>query len=310
MRKSHKQRAGGKSTSTKAKSLIPYIGGKFKLLPKIIALIRFASAHHGLTAYREWCGGSGKVLMNLPPGLFEEERWYNDLNVGLSQLMETVGDPEGVYALQDILLLERDIGEGVFLKAKEEQMKAKNEPIMIGAANTFILATQSYAAAMESYDPSLDWDLDRIDSYYARIEQLQSFQEILDGVKVTSRNCFELLAECQHDDHAIVFLDPPYAPEVMRGKRHYGERSWGVWEHQMLVKLLLETEMKVVLSGYDTIHYSLLEEAGWTKIHLGEVAVSSSGASRVRANEFAWTSFDIPGELLDKVSEPEPPIHW
>ena len=309
MRKSRKRGAGGKSTSNKAKSLILYMGGKYKLLPKILSLVRFATAHHGLTSYREWCGGSGKVLMNLPPDLFEEERWYNDLNVGLAQLMAAVGDPEGVYALQDILF-ERDIGEGVFLTAKEEELMGENVSIMMSAANAFILSTQSYAASMKSYDPSLDWDLDRIAAYYARIEKLASFQEILDGIKVTSRNCLELLEECQHDDHAICFLDPPYTPEAMRGQNHYGERSWGVWEHQMLVMLLLETEMQVVLSGYDTAHYLPLEEAGWNKIHLGEIAVTSSGAARARANEFVWINFDIPDELLEKVSEPEPEIHW
>jgi len=224
--------------------------------------------------------------------------------------MAVAGDPVGVCELQSTLL-ERGIGEGVFLRALEGKWNSsKDLSIVNGAANTFILATQSYAAAMKSFDPSLNWDLDRVESYYSRVDALESIQEALEGVMVTQGDCLELLQESMHDAHALVYLDPPYAPETMRTQNHYRLNSWGAWEHQMLALLLEETTMKVILSGYDTIHYRRLEDAGWNKIHLGEVAVSSSGASRATAHEYLWINFDISEELFSKVSAPELPIPW
>lgn len=310
MSRSRRQRAGGHTNRTKTKSLIPYIGGKYRLVPKIVPIVEHAAKTYGLTACREWFGGGGRIQLNIPPDLFKDERWYNDKELGLAQLMAVVGDPVAVYELQSILL-ERGVGEDVFLRALEEKgIDDKGVSLVNGAANTFILATQSYAAAMKSFDPSLDWDLDRVDSYYSRVDALESIQEALEGVVVTQGDCLELLEKSKHDEHALVYLDPPYAPETMRTQGHYGDHSWGILEHKVLAYLLEETAMKVILSGYDTLHYRPLEEAGWDKIHLGEVAVSSSGASRVRANEYLWINFDIPEALLNKVSAPEPPIPW
>ncbi len=300
MSKLRKQRAGGRSTSTKTKSLIPFMGGKYKLASKIVPIITYAKDAFDLTAYREWCGGGGRILLNLLPDLFEE-RWYNDLDLGLAQLMAIVGDSDGVNLLKEILW-EAGVGQDVFLSAK--QSRENNENALMGAASTYIATTQSYAAGMTSYSNVLE-NYEHGENYYNRMETLESYQAILDGVKVTAGNCFELLEECQHDEFALLYLDPPYYPSSMKTQNHYGERSWDIFEHQILVVKLLETEMKAVLSGYDTDCYQPLVDAGWTKIHLGEVAVSSSGAARVKAHEYVWINFDIPDELLDKVSEPE-----
>lgn len=73
------------------RSLFPYTGGKTLLIPRLNAVIEDAVASYGLSDYREWTGGSGKVMLNLPEGLFEQY-WYNDIDQGVVDVMTAVGD--------------------------------------------------------------------------------------------------------------------------------------------------------------------------------------------------------------------------
>ncbi len=280
------------------RSVISYIGGKSQLIDHIVPLIEYAAQAYDLNSYYEWCGGGARMLLNLPITLFET-RWYNEADLGLCQLFACLGDRKYIYDLQ-ALLEEWGIGEEVFRRAKHAREHG-HLGMVEGAACAFVVAMQSYAASGSSFDTSLVSDKKRARSYSRRIDELDLFYGTLADVKVTHGDCFELLGH-GGNDKALVYLDPPYTPTEMASSDHYADRSWTSEDHERLVDLLLQTDMLVALSGYDNLIYQRLEEAGWRKIFLKEVSVSSSTTSRLRSREHIWMSFDIPSTLEEQVS--------
>lgn len=292
-------------------SVISYIGGKSQLISNIVPLIIYAANTYNLSSYYELCGGGARMLLNLPTALFQH-RSYNDMDRGLCSLFACLGDKRYLYDLM-AMLEDLGVGEDVFLRAKhareyEAQMQSQGSDFGLGivtsAAYAFILAMQSRAADMESFDFSRVKDQKRLRSYFKRVRELDLFYPTLEDIEVTHGDCRELLKLLNGKDGVFAYLDPPYTPEQMVLKDHYGARSWTLDEHDRLVDLLLKTSgVMMALSGYDNPCYDRLVSAGWRKLYLKNVFVASSSEARRRNDEYLWINFDVPDSLLDQISE-------
>ncbi|OPG94623.1 hypothetical protein B2I21_30475 [Chryseobacterium mucoviscidosis] len=62
---------------------------------------------------------------------------------------------------------------------------------------------------------------------------------------------------------------------------------------------MLVTKIKVALSGYENECYGRLEAAGWRRLYLKQVHVSSAATGRWN-DEYLWINFDIPASLEDQ----------
>lgn len=291
-------------------SVISYIGGKSALIGNIVPIITYAAQAYGLSSYYELCGGGARMLLNLPISLFSH-RSYNDRDRGLCALFACLGDKEYLYDLM-ALLGALGVGEDVFLRAKhareyEARMMAQGTGFQLdlldSAAYAFIVTMQSRAADCVTFDISRVKDLKRLRSYFKRVSELDRFYPTLAEVEVTYGSCFDLLDMLSEREDAIAYIDPPYTPYEMVRQDHYGDRSWSLEAHERLVDKLLVTNMKVALSGYDNECYNRLEMAGWRKLYLKNVFVSSSTISGRRSDEFLWINFDIPVSLEDQVCQ-------
>lgn len=305
-----KTRGFGYDTEQHAQSVISYIGGKHALIKNIVPIIEFAAEAYGLTSYFELCGGGCRMLLNLPVTLFEH-RNYNDLDLGLCKLFSCLGDRDDTYSLIAILE-ELGCSETVFLRAKharefEARMLKRGYADyeldrVTAAAYVFILASQSRAADMDKYDKARMVDSARLRSYFNRVRQLDRFYPTLKDLEITHGDCRELLSLHRGRSDAFAYIDPPYAPESMQLTDHYGDRSWSNADHESLVDELLVTNMKVALSGYDNQSYVRLVEAGWQRLYLKNVHVSSAAIGR-RKDEWLWLNFPLPSSVEDLVCQ-------
>jgi site-specific DNA-adenine methylase len=304
------RRANGlDSNNGHPRSVISYIGGKTQLIPNIVPIITYAANAYDLSSYYEMCGGGARMLLNLPPALFQL-RSYNDKDMGLCKLFTCLGNKGYLYDL--IALLEYlGCGEDVFLRARhaqeyEARMRAQGSDfeldMVTSAAYTFILAMQSRAADMNTFDTSRVSDRKRLRSYFKRVRELDHFYPTLADVEVTYGDVLELLDLVGQDSSAFAYIDPPYVPKSMVREDHYGDRSWTLEDHVSLVDKLLVTNMKVALSGYANECYTRLELAGWRRLYLRQVHVSSSATGRFN-DEYLWVNFDIPASLEDQVCQ-------
>jgi site-specific DNA-adenine methylase len=225
---------------------------------------------------------------------------YDHINVSIGEVR------------QETMLEELGCSEDVFLKAKHAR---EFEALMIAhgnagheldritaAAYVYMLALLSRAADMDTFDRMRMTNSARLDSYFKRIGLLDRFYPTLKDVEVTHADCRYLLDLYRGKKDAFAYIDPPYTPDKMFMKDHYGDNSWSIVDHQTLVDKLLVTEMKVALSGYDTASYERLITAGWTKLYLKNVHVSSAATGR-RSDEYLYINFNLPSSLEDRISQ-------
>lgn len=288
-------------------SVIPYIGGKSALIDCIVPIIVYAAKAYGSDRYYEVCGGGARMLLNLPPAQFQF-RSYSELDLGLCQFFACLGCEESLADLQNTLL-DWGCSEETFMWAKqalaidEERHRSNSSYVMSrveGAACTFVLAMMSRAGNCVDFDQSSVRDRGRIRSYFKRVEELHLFFPTMEDVEVTCGDCFAVLRQIQERQDVVIYVDPPYAPDMMKTSKTYRKGNFTMADHERLVDVLLSTTAKVVLSGYDTPSYHRLENAGWEKVFLKDVHVSSSAKSGQRMDEFVWINFEIPASLLDR----------
>lgn len=290
-------------------SVVSYIGGKSALIGSITPIISYCAQAYGLKGYYEMCGGGARMLLSLPPSLFEH-RSYNEMDLGLCKLFACLGSKEHLYNLMS-LLEELGCGEDVFLRAKHArefekrvlgQGRSECELGMVeGAAYAFVVAMQSRAADCETFDSSRVTDRKRLRSYFKRVRELDLFYPTLADIEVTHGDCRELFALVGGNSNCFAYIDPPYVPgsKDMVLAAHYGDRSWSLGDHDRLVDRLLVTKIKVALSGYENECYGRLEAAGWRRLYLKQVHVSSAATGRWN-DEYLWINFDIPASLEDQ----------
>ncbi|MFT9485764.1 MAG: DNA adenine methylase [Tepidibacillus sp.] len=291
------------------RSVIPYIGGKFALVPNIVPIIEYAATAYRLGTYYELCGGGARMLLNLPVPLFPI-RVYNEIDLGLCNLFACLGTKPDVYDLM-VMLEDLGVGEDVFLRARhareyESRMMARGTSFRLdrisSAAYTFILCTQARAGDMTSTFDTSRLSAQRLRSYFKRVRELDRFYPILDDVEVLNGDVFELLDGVGGEESAFGYLDPPYTPDCTLINKHYGDRSWTIADHERLVDKLLGVRMKVALSGYNSPVYDRLVEAGWRRLYLRKLYISSSASSGRYNDEYLFLNFDIPASLEDQVS--------
>lgn len=280
-------------------SIIPYVGGKAQLVSRIVPLLEYGIQHFAITDYIEPCGGSAKMLLNLPYSRLQR-RVYNDIDKRMASLFYCFSEPDLLYRLID--RLDRlGVSEEVFLEALSR--REHNEPgsegydILDAAADTFIVCRLSRAAKMTTYNRTCDKA-----AYRRRVHALPQFLPTLKGVEVRADDIFILLAEEPDLVNTLWYIDPPYVAATMTTTDHYGV-NWSDNEHERLVAALLGLKnAKVVLSGYDNALYAPLTAHGWNKLFLKRVHVSSSTIGRYQ-DEYIWFNFDVPSALIEQISD-------
>lgn len=292
------------------RSVVPYIGGKFNLIDSIVPIIEYAANTYSLRSFYEVCGGGARMLLNVPVSLFPH-RAYNEIHLGMCNLFACLGMKPEVYDLT-ALLEDLGVGEDVFLRARhaldyEARMIASGTSFRLdrvhSAAYAFILCMQARAGDMTStFDSSRLSDKRRLRSYFKRVSELDLFYPTLADVEVTQGDALELLELIAEDTSAFAYIDPPYTPDCTIIPKHYGDRSWTLEDHERLVDKLLGVRMKVALSGYDSAVYDRLVAAGWSKLYLRRLHISSSGSIGRWNEEFLFFNFSVPKSLEDRVS--------
>jgi DNA adenine methylase len=291
-------------------SVVPYIGGKFNLIDSIVPIIEYAARKYGLRSFYETCGGGARMLLNLPESLFPH-RAYNEIHLGMCNLFACLGMKPEVYELMAVLE-DFGVGEDVFLRARhaldyETRMISQGasfrlDPVL-SATFTFILCLQSRAADMTStFDSTRLSDKGRLRSYFKRVGELDQFYPTLADVEVLNVDLFELLDLIGEASSAFAYIDPPYTPDCTIIPKHYGDRSWSMADHERLVDRLLGVQAWVALSGYNSSAYDRLVDAGWVRLFLKKLHISSSASVGRWNEEYLWINFEIPASLEDQVS--------
>ncbi|HAN09596.1 MAG TPA: hypothetical protein DCP90_03170 [Clostridiales bacterium] len=271
--------------------IIRYYGGKNGLAPIIIDEICRIAKEYQCDRLAELCGGGARVLLNVPDAIFKG-KLYNDYSVGLCRLFECVKEEKMCKVLISVLK-KMPYNKEMFKYAKEN-MNNTNLDILSSAVYTYIAVMQSWNANMKDFKMSYAEEKnsedreEAVETYYKQIDRIAGCTDTLQNTKIVNERMEKVLTGIKHMKNAIVYLDPSYHKGAIKVYPYEMTRE----DHKKMVQLLLKVEAVVVLSGYDPAQYGCddykpLEEAGWRKVSLGKVHLSSSGKD-TQKEEFLW----------------------
>ncbi|MCL2771982.1 MAG: DNA adenine methylase [Oscillospiraceae bacterium] len=287
-----------------SKSPISYPGGKFHLADKIISLF----PEH--TLYVEVFGGAGHILFKKPVSACEI---YNDIDRNLVCFFSSVKDKSKCGIIYDMLAAtpySRDtFNKCLYLLTCDDITKLnliENSDNEVVPPNAFGISTSStieraYCFAVvnrQSFGSMGEtWGVDlksskTASSFHNSKELLNAACDRLKNIQLENSDFRYIIKRYDRPD-TLFYLDPPYAWDNRSCRKIY-KNEMNETDHIQLVDILIGIKGKVILSGYDTVLYNRLVDAGWRKISLGNVSVTLNmkiGESRIRKQEFVWVNF-------------------
>ena len=254
---------------------ITYFGSKAEMATWICS---YFPSHK---TYVEPFGGSASVLLAKKPSSVEV---YNDINDELVNLFEVLRDKASYKKLVEILKA-TPFSRREFVNAK----KITDDPIE-SARRFMIRQRQSHSGRGENWSYSVADSVIGMSSavrrWLAGIERLPEIHKRMMRVQIESLDWREILKKYDADK-TLFYLDPPYIMEtrVNGGYKH----ELDDFDHEDLVKLLIDVKGMVILSGYKhPIYEPLIEQAGWKAVERSVIAKSSS--NRTERTEVLWIS--------------------
>lgn len=277
---------------------IPTIGGKARLLPLLLPIIRYTLTEYNSTTFADVFGGGNKIL----PHLWGEvdNRIYNDVHIGFSSLVECFTNIDQLREVVDLACsLKYTLETQDDFDTAKEQSLDKNKPITHRAASTLLIQKSSRAADRQTF--SLE-NLSKVTD--CSLERYMELYDVMEGVKVFNLGYEALVNKLKNESDTLLYLDPPYYETNSYDEKlveNNKEQSFNV-EHDELAKLVVDAKAKVIISNFDNPFYEKeLVDKGWYKYSLGVIAQTSSGVSGKTQSEYIWTNFPIPDYLLAEI---------
>lgn len=288
---------------SRARSPIPWFGGKQKLADDIIALF---PAHD---SYIEAFGGGASVLFSKPPVTLEI---YNDRDGGLVLFFRVLREqPEKLVPLLELTPYSR-----AEWQICRETWQDPDLDEVERARRWFVVASQSFGgmvarardtfpAGSPDHGPNGErhhgrgWGgerlgrmhLSRAASTANRIDHIWRFVERLRLVQIENLD-WRVCLERYDSPSALFYLDPPYIPETRRAGGYNHELSYE--DHVELIDRVLALKGCSIVSGYDHDLYRRLEtEGGYVRreFHVwASAGKRTAGNARDRRLECVWAA--------------------
>ncbi|MDC4781843.1 DNA adenine methylase [Acinetobacter baumannii] len=260
--------------------LIRYHGGKFRLADWVL---KYFPKH---TCYTEAFGGAAGVLLQKPRAYAEV---YNDLDGEIVNLFRVLRNEEHRNKLIEQLVLtpySRDDFQEAWEPCDDSIEKARR--LIIRAQMGFGSAGATKGITGFRIDTKRAYGTAQA-LWVTYPNHLAIVGERLSGVLIENRPAIQVLQD--HDNcETLHYVDPPY----VHNTRYSGAKTGRVYRHEMsdqdheeLLKVLLELEGKVIVSGYPSELYNdYLAE--WKRVDT--TARISSGRGTDTRTECLWIS--------------------
>lgn len=268
------------------KAIMKYPGAKWSIADWIID---FFPKHH---SYLEPFFGSGAVLFQKLRSNIET---INDLDGNVTNLFEQIKkDPERLAHEIYFTPYARQIYEEAFAAEPKDSLGR--------AVNFFIRLNMGHGFRTNGEKVGWKNDIQGRERAYAAKDwtelpdRIIKAAERLRGVQIENRPAIELLTRFNHKN-VLVYLDPPYMPQVRHGKQYKCE-MYDKNSHAELLEAAKSHKGPLLISGYETELYNDMLK-GW---HREETTCYSQVGSKKK--EVLWMNFEPGGHQLNIMDIP------
>lgn len=267
------------------RNVLKYPGSKWNIAGQLVNLI---PEHH---SYVEPFFGSGAVLFNKPISNIET---VSDLDSNITNLFRCIqAEPEHLARIVMTTPFSREIYENQF-KPPEPDISLDD---FQKAASFLIRCWQGHGFRTNGH--KVGWKNDVVGrerayalwDWYRLPEWIVEIAERLRKVQIENRPALEVIKRFNHKN-VFMYIDPPYLLSVRAGKQYAHEMTDA--EHEELLKVLLQSKAKIMISGYESRLYDEYLK-GWNKATFNSCA--EHGKSR---KEVVWMNYgDIQMSFFD-----------
>jgi DNA adenine methylase len=251
-----------------------WIGGKGRMKSYLLPLIPYTKY------YVEPFGGAANMLFARTP---VEREVYNDYDWRLFNLFATLADkrkfPHLKRRLEQTLYSKREFLRANYILENIEHMT--KAPNVNAAWGFFVSQNQGFSGRGSTWGRSITESSGgcniTVARWESRIRLLDVWHKRLRNVSCYNRDAMQLLKKYDAADTTF-YLDPPYVLET-RTKSVCYTSELPLEYHEKMVKIILQLQGAVVLSGYFHPVYEPLVSAGWS---LSRRVTSCSAAGRTR----------------------------
>mgnify|MGYP000656516734 FL=1 len=235
------------------RSVLRYPGSKWNIASQLVRLIQ---EHH---TYVEPFFGSGAVLFNKQQSNIE---MVNDLDSNVVNLFHCIQeDAQNLARMVMTTPFSREIYEVTYRNAYD------NDDSYQKALKFLIQCWQGYGFRTDG--SKVGWRNDvqgrerayALWNWYRLPEWLIDIAERLRMVQIENRPALEVIERFNYSN-VFMSIDPPYMLHTRTGKQYNYEMTDS--DHEELLKMLLQSKAKIMLSGYESDMYNDYL-AGWGK---------------------------------------------
>lgn len=229
------------------RTVLKYPGSKWNIAGKLVNMI---PEHH---SYVEPFFGSGAVLFNKPVSNIET---INDLDSDVANLFRCIQiDSERLARMVMTTPFSREVYDSQF-ESMESTMYITN---FQRAANFLVRCWQGHGFRTNGY--KVGWKNDVVGrerayalwNWYRLPEWIVDIAERLRMVQIENRPALEVIKRFNYDN-VFMYIDPPYLLGTRTGKQYAHEMADA--DHEELLKELLQSKAKIMLSGYESDMYN------------------------------------------------------
>lgn len=272
------------------KAVLKYPGSKWNIASQLVNMI---PEHH---SYVEPFFGSGAVLFNKPVSNIET---INDLDSDVTNLFRCIQmDSERLARMVMTTPFSREIYDGQFESA-ESTMYLSN---FQRAANFLVRCWQGHGFRTNGY--KVGWKNDVVGrerayalwNWYRLPEWIIDIAERLRKVQIENRPATEVIERFNYKN-VFMYLDPPYVLGTRNGKQYKHEMSDA--EHEEMLKVLLQSDAKIMVSGYESDMYNDYLK-NWNKKNFDSCAEHGKPRKEViwmNYSEMQMSFSDFPGVM-------------
>lgn len=235
------------------RSVLRYPGSKWNIASQLVRLI---PEHH---TYVEPFFGSGAVLFNKQQSNIE---MVNDLDSNVVNLFHCIQeDAQNLARMVMTTPFSREIYEVTYRNAYD------NDDSYQKALKFLIQCWQGYGFRTDG--SKVGWRNDvqgrerayALWNWYRLPEWIIDIAERLRMVQIENRPALEVIERFNYSN-VFMYIDPPYMLHTRTGKQYNYEMTNS--DHEELLKMLLRSKAKIMLSGYESDMYNDYL-AGWGK---------------------------------------------
>lgn len=234
-------------------NVLKYPGSKWNIAKQLVDLI---PEHH---SYVEPYAGSIAVLFSKPPSPIET---VNDLDSDVTNLFWCIQkDSERLARLVMTTPFSREVYDQQFKESGKYASRFQK------AAGFLIRCWQGHGFRTNGY--KVGWKNDvqgrerayELWNWYRLPEWIIEIAERLRMVQIENRPALEVIERFGYEN-VFMYLDPPYLLGTRNGKQYKHEMSDA--DHEELLKLILQSPAKIMISGYESEMYNEYLR-GWEK---------------------------------------------